>query len=51
MYSEKSESKKRISICNSCPYYRSKVKICRKCGCFMPAKILFKNNTCPIGKW
>ena len=39
----------RLSICESCDFY--KMKICQKCGCFMPLKTKLKHANCPIYKW
>lgn len=42
----------RINICKSCEHL-SNIKICKKCGCFMPLKVRLKGIgvKCPIGKW
>ena len=40
----------RISICNSCEHL-SGVRNCKKCGCFVDAKVKLKKVSCPIGKW
>lgn len=40
----------RIQICTSCPEL-NRLKMCKKCGCFMPVKIRLKSSSCPIGKW
>lgn len=42
--------KKRISVCNSCEF-KSKANTCKKCGCFLPAKVLSVNDKCPIKLW
>jgi len=39
----------RMEACNSCEFLA--VKICKRCGCFMPGKIKLPNAFCPIGKW
>ncbi len=40
----------RMVICNSCEDL-TKTKLCRNCGCIMPAKVRLKSKSCPIGKW
>lgn len=51
---------KRLEICNSCEH-KTKVKStyapgkliarCKECKCFIRAKVLIKNEHCPINKW
>jgi hypothetical protein len=41
----------RLSICQSCEWFRKSSQTCRKCGCFMKLKTLLDNASCPIGKW
>ena len=43
----------RYEICKSCEQYNNIVKTCKLCGCFMPAKVEFKNAICPHNppKW
>lgn len=40
----------RIDTCKLCPELNA-LRMCRQCGCFMPAKVRIKNASCPIGKW
>jgi hypothetical protein len=40
----------RIKTCNSCEHL-TKLKVCSKCGCFMPAKVRMKRAECPILLW
>jgi hypothetical protein len=40
----------RLQICNTCEFFTT-LSRCKKCGCFMPAKILIKRAKCPINKW
>ncbi|NBP57569.1 hypothetical protein EBU71_13735 [bacterium] len=42
---------KRLDICLSCPELIKLTKQCKKCGCFMSAKVKLDNAACPIGKW
>ncbi|CAB5225678.1 hypothetical protein UFOVP746_54 [uncultured Caudovirales phage] len=39
----------RLEICKSCNSYA--IGICKKCGCFMLAKVHFVDSVCPINKW
>jgi hypothetical protein len=41
----------RYAICLYCEHLDKTVKICNKCGCFMPAKTRIKDAECPIKKW
>lgn len=44
-------AKERYSICKTCENFAPTLKICRKCGCLLPAKVTFSMASCPIGKW
>ena len=41
----------RLSICNDCENLNKKIKTCKLCGCYMPAKSTFASSTCPDNKW
>ena len=41
----------RYEICKHCENFSKMLKICRKCGCFMPGKVLMKKTSCPMHKW
>ena len=43
-------SKKRMSICGGCEQL-TKIKSCKLCNCFMPAKVAIPFASCPDGKW
>lgn len=43
--------KERLSICESCPFYRQSLNQCKKCGCIMPQKVKLADATCPVQKW
>ncbi len=45
------KGRERMDICAICPEFKSSTGQCRKCGCFMKAKVLFPVAACPIGKW
>lgn len=41
----------RLKICNSCDDFNKKIKTCKQCGCYMPAKTMFVVSECPLSKW
>jgi hypothetical protein len=43
-------SEDRMKVYNKCPF-RSKQNVCKKCGCYLPAKTKSINEKCPINKW
>ncbi len=45
------DGEERYNICKSCDRFNKLTKICKECGCFMPAKTKLKNNFCPLNKW
>jgi len=44
-------AKERYSICKECESFSNVVKVCGECYCFMPAKVLIRSVSCPVGKW
>jgi hypothetical protein len=42
-------SEERHKICQSCD--RNFMGACRECGCITALKVLWKSQSCPIGKW
>lgn len=44
-------AKERYEICKQCDAFSNIVKVCGECYCFMPAKVLVKMFSCPVGKW
>lgn len=42
-------SSERYKICQGCD--RNFMGACRECGCIIPLKVLWKSQSCPIGKW
>ena len=46
----KPEAEERFKICQECDKM-SIMKTCKLCGCFMPAKVKFRQVSCPDGKW
>ena len=45
------QGQRRMDICRSCNRFNNTTKLCKECGCFMPAKTKLPNEACPIGKW
>lgn len=45
------EQQIRYRICESCEFFRPKIKNCSKCGCFMEVKTRLKHAKCPVGFW
>jgi hypothetical protein len=45
------QSVERLNICHACPHFIRMTTTCKKCGCFMIAKIQLKNAHCPLKKW
>lgn len=50
MFVSEQVQNERMDICKKCPWF-SKLKICKKCGCVMPAKTKLKSARCPDGRW
>jgi len=50
-YVDDQVSSARYEICLACPELIDLTKQCKKCGCFMAAKVKLSNATCPLGKW
>ena len=44
------EAKRRITICVSCSEINER-NFCRKCGCYMPAKVRSPKSKCRLRKW
>lgn len=47
----KEKADERYAICKECPEFFDVLKQCKKCGCYMPGKVLVPYLHCPIGKW
>jgi predicted Zn-ribbon and HTH transcriptional regulator len=45
------EVARRIALCGRCVHLIPNINVCKKCGCFMPAKTRLSGARCPIGKW
>jgi hypothetical protein len=45
------KAKSRLDICKECPELTKLTSQCKKCGCFMTAKVKLEEATCPLGKW
>ena len=50
-YIEGEIAQERISICRECPELIKPTVQCKKCGCFMVAKVKLNSSSCPLGKW
>lgn len=50
-YVEGELSHTRILVCRECPSLLKATMQCKKCGCFMPAKVKLEKATCPLEKW
>lgn len=48
-FSTKEEAAARLAVCTPCPQYN--LGRCNVCGCFLVAKVVLKEEKCPIGKW
>jgi hypothetical protein len=48
---DESIKEQRLTICYSCESFINKLKTCNECKCYMPAKALFAETECPMGKW
>jgi hypothetical protein len=46
-------AEQRMAICNGCEHLGPIIKVCKLCGCFMPAKTMINGSTCPATppKW
>lgn len=42
--------RKKLLKCKSCEEYKTAIKICNICKCFMPLKVNIPGDTCPLGK-
>lgn len=47
---DSSLQEERITICNGCEFL-NRVRQCKKCGCFMDAKVKIIGTSCPMKKW
>ncbi len=41
----------RLEICKSCEWYDDTQTKCKHCGCYLPAKVSFALDSCPVKKW
>ena len=47
----KKEAVEKMKICLQCEEFIKLTRQCKKCGCFMPLKVMLPGMKCPIGKW
>lgn len=50
-YVSDEQAKARMDICRECPYMQDIMRVCKRCGCFLPAKVKFAMSSCPVSKW
>jgi hypothetical protein len=43
------EAERRAVICSQCPMNQDNK--CKKCGCYLVAKLRSTNSKCPLNKW
>jgi hypothetical protein len=41
----------RYSVCRPCEHFNAQLKVCNRCGCFMPLKVTIARAQCPVDKW
>jgi hypothetical protein len=51
MIVEQRVAQARYDVCKQCDKFIITTKQCGECWCFMPAKVKFINNKCPLDKW
>lgn len=51
IFTSEEKSNARLNICNECEFFAKETARCKKCGCFMKAKVKIEMAKCPIGKW
>lgn len=48
---QKQLTEERIKVCETCTDFRSMLRQCSICNCFMDLKTKFLRSSCPIDKW
>ena len=51
VFRNKEDAQKCYDICLGCEFYHRRTYTCKKCGCFVNAKVKVKSLHCPIDKW
>jgi|DEB0MinimDraft_10_1074344.scaffolds.fasta_scaffold80000_2 hypothetical protein len=51
IFASKHVYKQRLNTCRGCEHFQGLALVCKKCGCFMPAKAKIANLRCPADKW
>lgn len=46
---DKNLKKERNNICQACEFINN--GLCKKCGCIVESKIIYKESRCPLEKW
>lgn len=50
-YASDQVSEARMQTCRTCPEFRTVMRVCGACGCYLPAKVKFEKSSCPKGRW
>ncbi len=45
------DRERRLQTCSQCEAYVAKSQRCRRCGCYLKAKLPLVTEHCPIGRW
>lgn len=51
IFASKHVYKQRLNTSRGCEHFQGLALVCKKCGCFMPAKAKIANLRCPVDKW
>ena len=51
IYEKNENYKNRLNDCSACEFFIKEKFTCDICHCYMIAKALLPNATCPLGKW
>lgn len=41
----------RLKVCIACENYIRSIQTCKLCKCYVPAKTMFAQTTCPDNRW
>ena len=48
---EKQSAADRYNTCKECDSFFKRIRVCKECLCYMPAKVMWNLATCPLDKW
>lgn len=51
LFVDKETAQSRFDLCKGCEHLFKPTNTCKKCGCFMKAKVKLSGSVCPVGKW